>query len=99
MANNEIIKWNIEGSGREDYRLGIEASVECDSYLVSDLNGEDALTLQEIKSQHPNLVDQYCNKQVVNNTAYIDPDNPNVNLTAQSICGEAGTENSFFKPG
>ena len=96
LANNEIINWNINGTDDEDFKLGIDASVECDSYLVSDLNGNNALTLQEIKTQYPNLVDQYCNKQVVNNTAFIDPDNPTIESMAQSIYDQASTNNAFL---
>jgi hypothetical protein len=48
MFNNTLIHWNISGRDGKTFDLGVTASVEAASYLVADLNGKDALTLEEI---------------------------------------------------
>jgi len=94
-ANNSRICWNINGTGDNVYRLGITASVEAESFLVSNLNGAGALTLKEIKTDFPNIFNQYCHEQSLENTVYIDPDNPSIKSTAQAILNQANSANSF----
>lgn len=96
LVNNTVLRWNISGKDSHYYELGIRANVEAESFLVTDLNGNDALTLQEIKTFYPNLVDQYCNEQSDNNIAYIDPDNSNIKSTAQTVLNQANSNNSFI---
>lgn len=96
LADNEIIQWQINRNDNAYYKLGIETSVNSQSFLVSDLTGSDALTIQGINILHPNLVDQYCNRQIVNNSAYIDPDDPTIKILAQHLFEKANTDNSFI---
>jgi len=96
LANNTVIRWNISEEDSHYYKLGIRANVESESFLVTDLNGNGALTLKEIKTFYPNLVDQYCNEQSDNNISYIDPDNPNIKSTAQTVLEQANSNNSFI---
>jgi len=95
LANNTVLRWNISGKDSHCYELGVLANIEAESFLVNDLNGNDALTLQEIKTFYPNLVDQYCNEQSDNNVIYIDPDNTNIKSTAQTVLKQANSDNSF----
>lgn len=93
---NTVKSWNISGSGSNNYDLGITASVESESYVVADLNGANALTIQEIIDQHPALVAQYCQAQSNETTVFIDPDNPNIIAIASEILSNAGTNNAFL---
>jgi len=96
MVNNTFIQWNISGINSNYYKLGVRVNVETENYLVNDLNGNNALKLQEIKTYYPNLVDQYCHEQSDNNILYIDPDNPTVKSTAQSVLNQVKSDNSFL---
>ena len=96
LANNTVLRWNINGENNNYYKLGILANVRAESFLITDLNGNDALTLQEIKTFHSNIVDQYCNEQSDNNIVYIDPDNSNIKSTAQTVLKQANSNNSFI---
>ena len=96
LVNNTVIQWNISGKNSNYYKLGVRVNVETESYIVNDLNGNNALKLQEIKTFYPNLVDQYCHEQSDNNITYIDPNNPTVKSTAQSVLNQANSDNSFI---
>ena len=96
VANNKVIQWNITGENTHSYEFGITVTVEAESFLVSDLNGENALTTQEINSLHPNLVRQYCHAQSANNTTYIDPNFLAIKTTASNIQNQKQNNNSFI---
>jgi len=93
---NTVRSWNITNNTNKEYDLGITAGVESESYIVSDLNGANALTIQEINDQHPALVAQYCQAQSNETTVFIDPDNPNIIAIASEILSNAGTNNAFL---
>lgn len=96
LVNNTIVQWNISGKNNNYYKLGARVNVETESFLVSDLNGDNALKLQGIKTFYPDLVDQYCHEQSDNNVVYIDPDNPTIKSTAQTVLNQANSSNSFI---
>lgn len=93
---NAVKSWNISSSETKDYDLGITAIVESESYLIADLNGANALTIQQISDQYPDHVAQYCQAQSNETTVYIDPNNPNIKAIATSIMNNAGTNNAFL---
>ncbi|MBN2065692.1 MAG: transglutaminase domain-containing protein [Candidatus Thermoplasmatota archaeon] len=95
-VSNDFISWNISGNNAATYELGIEASANAEASLVSDLNGNNAATLQEISTAYATLCNQYCHRQQVQNSTYIDPDDPLVLSTAKGIAGEIGTNNTFL---
>lgn len=97
LLNNTIIHWNISGTDDRNYTLGITAHVTAESYLVSDLNGENALTIQTLHQQYPTIIDQYTQPQVNKTIRYIDPNNPNINMIAQNVVENAETNNSFLQ--
>jgi len=96
LANNTIIQWNISGENHHSYELGASANVVAEGFIVSDLNGAGALTLDEIKTLYPDVFGQYTREQSVNNTIYIDPNNPSIKLVAQNVQNQANTNNSFI---
>jgi len=96
LANNNIIRWNISGSGNKDYELGIFANVTAQSFLVSDLNGENALTLQDIQTLYPNLVLQYCQDQIDSGTTYIESNNTIIKSTTNAVLYQVNSNNSFL---
>ncbi len=95
LVNNDMIRWDIENHGEHSYELGIMASVKAESYLYSDINGENAESLNDIKSNYPDVFNQYTETQSVNNTVYIDADNPGIKTAAENILDETGDGNSF----
>jgi len=96
LANNNITRWNISGSGNKDYELGIFANVTAQSFLVSDLNGENALTLQEIQTLYPALVTQYCQDQIDSGTTYIESNNTIIKSTTNAVLYQVNSNNSFL---
>ena len=96
LASNNIIRWNISGSDDNNYRLGIVANATAQSFLVSDLNGENALTLQEIQTLYPALVTQYCQDQIDSGTTYIESNNTIIKSSAQAVLDQVDSNNSFL---
>jgi len=93
---NAMKRWNISSNENVDYKLGISANVVSESFIVSDLKGSNALSIQDISSEHPDIVDQYCNAQSNDTTTFIDPDFPAIKTKAAEIYNDAGTDNSFL---
>ena len=88
--------WNLSKNSCTDLELGITASVVAESFMVSDLNGKDALSIGEIQNQYPNYFDQYCNPQSNEAETFIDPENTAIKNQADQILNTAGTNNSFI---
>jgi len=93
---NDIKRWNISSNDNVDYNLGMSAFVVSESFIVSDLNGVTALSIQEIATLHSDLVDQYCRAQSNETATLIDPDNPAIAAKASEIYDDVGTDNSFI---
>jgi transglutaminase-like putative cysteine protease len=96
LAHNTFIQWNISGESEHAYTLGLTAHVTAESYLVADLNGEQALTIQEIQQRYPTVVTQYTHLQGNETTRYIDPENPNIITIASAVQQQAKTNNSLI---
>jgi hypothetical protein len=96
VANNNMISWNISDMNNNNYILGIQADVTAESMMVSDLNGNDALPISEIKESYPGVFEQYTKVQTVDDTVYIDPTDPTMISIAQGILSDSETQNSFI---
>jgi hypothetical protein len=95
LANNIVVNWNISGTGDNDYELGITANVTAESFLISDINGDKASTVEEIKTNYPNIFYQYCHEQSAKNKVYIDPNNADIKSTAEDILDQTNSNNSL----
>lgn len=95
-SHNSMYIWDITSFLTKNYDLGLITSVEAESYIGSDLNGEDALSIKEIKDQYLTFVKQYCQAQSNDTTVYIDPNNPKIIEIASNLLKSAGTNNSFL---
>ncbi|RLF28695.1 MAG: hypothetical protein DRN05_03370, partial [Thermoplasmata archaeon] len=95
LVNNSFIRWDIKSSDSSSYELGINIYVDAESLMVSDLNGEKAFSIKQIKLMYPGLVDQYCHPQSMENKTYIDPDHVVVKTVAENIVDGLDTDNSF----
>ena len=93
---NAVKSWNFTGSTSKDYNLGLTAIVEAESYLIADLNGFNALTIQEISNQYPAIVNQYCQAQSNETTIFINPNDPQIITIANNELINSGTNNSFI---
>ncbi|KYK28473.1 hypothetical protein AYK20_07165 [Thermoplasmatales archaeon SG8-52-1] len=96
VTNNIIYVWDINSFLTKNYDLGVTTSVEAESYIGSDLNGENALSIQEIKDKYQTYIKQYCQAQANDTTIYIDPNNPSIKAIASNLLNAAGTNNSFL---
>ena len=95
LANNDMIRWAIEDNGEHSYELGVMAIVEAQSYLYPNINSENAESLTDIKTNYPNIFNQYTRIQSVNNTVYIDANNSGIKAIAENILDEKGGGSSF----
>ena len=94
---NYLYDWNISKTDLcSDYELGLEASIISNSFNVEDLNGEDALTIDEIKNNHPDKITNYCNRQANDTTVFIDPFDEDIRSKAIEIYENSDTNNSFL---
>lgn len=92
---NDVLSWNITSNSCKDYRLGLTADILAESFIVSDLNGENALNINEIKVMHPDLISQYCNIQSNETVKFIDPTNSKITNLAQELYEKAESDNAF----
>ncbi|RLF42106.1 MAG: hypothetical protein DRN12_01380 [Thermoplasmata archaeon] len=93
-ANNSMISWNITGRHTADYKLGLSASITAGSFLIEDLKGSKADTIEDINLYHPDIVRRYTHPQGNKTITFIDPYNPSIKSTAQSVIGD--TDNVFL---
>ena len=96
IVNNNLLRWNISGNEETTYELGITASVVVESFLISDLSGSDALSVQEINSFYPDVSNKYLQVQSNGSALLIDPTNLNIKIIAQDVVDEAEADNSFL---
>lgn len=96
LVNNSFIRWNINRTDGDNYRLGLEATTTAESFLVSNLNGEGALTLEEIQILYPDVVNKYVKDQIDNNLAYLESNNTFIKSSAQSVLSQVNNNNSFL---
>jgi len=96
LFNNTVIHWNITGKNADSFTLGITSKIEAQSYLVTDLNGKDALSIGQIHDTFPELTRQYTRLQANDTIRFIDPSNPDIIRIAETVYTDAQTNNSFL---
>jgi len=96
FGKNNQVKWTIKSEPPQTYQLGVTATVQSSSFLVSDLTGAAALSIQDIAVQYPDFVQDYCQGQSVGDTKYIDPSDPEIYEIATDVYTDAAIENSFL---
>ena len=97
LATYNLMKsWDISSSTTKNYDLGITTTVSSNSFIVSDLNGKDALTIEEIRALYPNIFNQYTQEQGNDTIVFIQPNNLEVVNSATSVLNKAKTNNSFI---
>lgn len=93
---NAMKSWNISSSKSKNYNLGITATIESESFIVSNLSGAGAISLGEVSSQYPSLVAQYCQAQSNETTVFINPQDQGIQEVASGVLSRAGTNNTFL---
>ena len=96
IANNSYISWNIDDNNKNNYKLGIKASIQSESFLISDISGINADTLQELKNNHNKIIEKYCNSQSNETAIFIDPEDLQIINTANKIMNNTGSNNSLI---
>jgi len=99
LVNNSMVTWNIskeENNYYNYYNLGLTANIVTESFVVSDLNGIGALTIQGIAQQHQDVLEQYGHAQA-NETGivFIDPNDSGIKKTAEDVLNDVDSSNSF----
>ncbi|MBN2603091.1 MAG: transglutaminase domain-containing protein [Candidatus Thermoplasmatota archaeon] len=95
VANNTLIQWNESNIGTNNLIYGVTANVTAESFLVNSLEGNEALSLMEIKINHYEIYDKYCKKQSHENITFINPENSNIKSIALKVLNDANSNNSF----
>lgn len=94
---NDMKSWNISKKGScNSYTFGISADIISEVFYITDLNGGEALKIDEIKDNHSELVKQYCKPQGNDTTVFINPDYPSIKEKAYEIYNSTNSENSFI---
>ncbi|KYK33669.1 MAG: hypothetical protein AYK22_06355 [Thermoplasmatales archaeon SG8-52-3] len=93
---NNVKSWNITSNLNKEYDLGITANVQADSYMISDLNGKNALTIQDISNIYPDISRKFTQSQSNETTIFIDPKNPAISNIANQVLLNVDTNNSFL---
>jgi hypothetical protein len=93
---NRIYSWFIESDINRNYNLGLTAEVSSNSFMVSDLNGKEALDIEDIEIENPDIVDQYTNPQSNDTIVFIDPNNQDIKDIANDVIEKTQSDNSFI---
>lgn len=93
---NSVKSWEIISNLNKEYNLGINATVKAESFIISDLSGGDALSIQEINDRHPDIVSQFTQAQSNDTTIFINPYDKDIKNIANQVLFESGTNNSFL---
>ena len=93
---NSVKSWDIDNNVDMEYNLGLTSTIQSESFIVSDLNGANALSIEEISSQCLIIIIQYCQEQYNETTRLVDPENPYISDKASEILHNSGTNNSFL---
>ncbi|MDG6228372.1 MAG: transglutaminase domain-containing protein [Candidatus Thermoplasmatota archaeon] len=96
LANNLMVEWNYTHNEEISLSFEVQAQVIVDDYMVEDLNGENALSIEEIRYIFPDIVERYCNKQSLNETHFIDPTHPDIRSIASTVKAKVPSNNSFL---
>jgi hypothetical protein len=97
LATNNLMKsWDISSSKTKEYDLGITATVSSNSYMIPNLNEKNSLKIEEIRTLHPNIFNQYTQEQGNDTIVFIQPNNLDVINVSTSVLNKAGTSNSFI---
>jgi hypothetical protein len=96
IANNSFISWNIEDYNKNNYKLGIKAIIQSESFLINDISGTNADTLQELKNNHNKIIEKYCNSQSNDTAIFIDPENLQIINTANKIKNNTVSNNTLI---
>jgi transglutaminase-like putative cysteine protease len=95
-ANNTFISWNITRDDTDTFELGLTAHVVTRSVLVTDLSGAGAVELGTLPGLYPAIVHQYTHVQANETTAFIDPENVQIQTIARGIQSNEQTNNTFL---
>ena len=95
VVNNSLIRWNDSNSGTCNLIYGVTANITAESYLVSSLEGKQALSLKDIKIDNNDIYNKYCKKQIYKNISFIDPEDSNIKSIALTVLDSANSSNSF----
>ena len=96
LVNNQMVQWNISNDASRSYELGIVANVDVESFLLADLNGADAWTVNDIARLQPETLQKFGQPQANETTILIDPFDPMINVVARMVQNQSTSNNSLL---
>lgn len=96
LANNTLVRWNISRNDKESFELGITAHATAENFIVPDLTGKDAASLDDLLTLSPTVVQEYTHVQGNKTTVFIDPNNSQISAIAHQVKNTVRTNNSFL---
>jgi transglutaminase-like putative cysteine protease len=96
ISNYPMIQWNISLNNQGQFILGVSSQVLSNGYIIKDLEGTNALTIDEIEKYHSDLIDQFCKNQYFKSTCYLNPSDISIKQKANTIKANANSNNSLI---
>jgi hypothetical protein len=93
---NRLYSWFIESDKNRNYNLGITAEVSTNSYMIPDLNGKEAINIEDIETNHPDIFAQYTKSQSNDTIVFIDPENQDIKDISTNINDITQSKNSLI---
>lgn len=93
---NKMYSWTIDSNEIKNYDLGLTASVGSNSYIISDLNGNQAFTIQQIKNESSDIFNRFTKSQSNETLVFIDPENEGIREISFNIYDKSLSDNSFI---
>ena len=96
LVNNQMVQWNISNENSRYYELGIVAHVDVESYLLADLNGAHAWTVDDIARLNPEILEKFGQPQANETMVIIDPFDPMIYAAATMVQNQSTSNNSLL---
>jgi hypothetical protein len=90
-----MIIWKETFKDTHNLFFGVSADVTSHCNIITNLDEQNAITINEIKNQYPLLINQYCQIQGNTTECLVDPTDPMIKQTALSLQKTSNTNSSF----
>jgi hypothetical protein len=96
ISGNRLVKWNVSGFGIGSHLFSITTKILASATIVNLSDWKDALTLEEIKTYHKDLIEQYCHNNSNETVTLIEPYNTTIFSIANSVRNSSNSNNTFI---
>jgi hypothetical protein len=95
IDDNDVILWDINSSGDNNFKLGIRSFIKSNSYIINDLCGYKADSVNDIKFYYDEITNKYLKSQSINGLMFVDINNPIIKKVSEDIVVKFENNNSF----